>query len=128
MEALRQIPPVNDMLGAEELAAFRHIMNQPFVTEILDNVLTETRRELAQSKSPASRAELTSAIAGKVAHRIRESLEPSLRRVINASGVVLHTNLGRARLPEGAIEHLQRVSAGYSYVEFDVNRASAECV
>ena len=122
MEALRQIPPVNDVLRAEELAAFRDIVDQPFVTEILDNVLSETRRDLAQSKSPASRAELTSAIAGKVAHRIRESLEPSLRRVINASGVVLHTNLGRAPLPEGAIEHLQRVSAGYSNLEFDVEQ------
>ena len=67
MEALRQIPPVNDVLRAEELAAFRHIVNQPFVAEILDSVLTETRRELAQTKSPASRAELTSVIAGKVA-------------------------------------------------------------
>jgi len=122
MEALRQIPPVNDVLRAEELAAFRQIINQPFVTEILDNVLTETRRELAQTKSPASRAELTSAIAGKVAHRIRESLEPSLRRVINASGVVLHTNLGRAPLPEEAIEHLRQVSAGYSNLEFDVEQ------
>src|SRR5437660_6555584 len=122
MEALRQIPPVNDVLRAEELAAFRDIINQPFVTEILDNVLTETRGELAQTKSPASRAELTSAIAGKVAHRIRESLEPSLRRVINASGVVLHTNLGRAPLPEAAIEHLRQVSAGYSNLEFDVEQ------
>src|SRR5437867_3546152 len=122
MEALRQIPPVNDVLRADELAAFRDIVNQPFVTEILDNVLTETRRELAQTRAPASRAELTSMIAGKVAHRIRESLEPSLRRVINASGVVLHTNLGRAPLPEGAIEHLQRVSAGYSNLEFDVEQ------
>src|SRR5438132_2146343 len=122
MEALRQIPPVNDVLRAEELAAFRDIVDQPFVTEILDNVLSETRRALAQSKSPASRAELTSAIAGKVAHRIRESLEPSLRRVINASGVVLHTNLGRAPLPEAAIEQLRQVSVGYSNLEFDVEK------
>ena len=66
MEALRQIPPVNDVLRADELAAFRDIVNQPFVTEILDNVLTETRRELAQTRAPASRAELTSMIAGKL--------------------------------------------------------------
>src|SRR5437867_4603160 len=122
MEALRQIPPVNDVLRADELAAFRDIVNQPFVTEILDNVLTETRRELAQTRAPASRAELTSMIAGKVAHRIREALEPSLRRVINASGVVLHTNLGRAPLPESAIEHLREVSDGYSNLEFDVEQ------
>src|SRR5439155_26002488 len=117
MEALRQIPPVNDVLRAEELAAFRDIVDQPFVTEILDNVLSETRRDLAQSKSPASRAELTSAIAGKVAQRIRDWLEPSLRRAISACGVVLYTNLGRAPVRGRAMAHLQRVSAGYSNTE-----------
>src|SRR5437016_1362230 len=122
MEALRQIPPVNDVLRAEELAAFRHILNQPFVAAILDRVLADTRRELAQTKSLVSRAELTSAIAERVAHRIRESLKPSLRRIINASGVVLHTNLGRAPLPERAIEHLREVSTGYSNLEFDLEQ------
>src|SRR5438105_3953658 len=122
MEALRQIPPMNDLLAADELAEFRHLLAQPFVAKILEAVLADTRREIMQSKSAVSRAGLTSVIAGKVAHLIRESLEPSLRRVINASGVVLHTNLGRAPLPEGAIEHLRQVSAGYSNLEFDVEQ------
>src|SRR5207248_7956564 len=90
--------------------------------QILAGVLAETRRELSESRSPVSRVELTATIAAEVARRLRESLEPSLRRVINASGVVLHTNLGRAPLPEGAIEHLRQVSAGYSNLEFDVQQ------
>ena len=122
MQALRQIPPVNDVLRSEKLADFRPILNQPFVAAILDRVLADTRRELAQTKSLVSRAELTSAIAERVAHRIRESLKPSLRRIINASGVVLHTNLGRAPLPERAIEHLREVSTGYSNLEFDLEQ------
>ena len=71
MEALRQIPPVNDILRSEKLAEFRPFLNQPFVAAILDRVLAETRRELAQTKSLVSRAELTSAIAERVAQRIR---------------------------------------------------------
>ena len=122
MEALRQIPPVNDVLRSEKLAEFRPFLNQPFVAAILERVLAETRRELAQTKSLVSRAELTSAIAERVAHRIRDSLKPSLRRIINASGVVLHTNLGRAPLPERAIEHLREVSTGYSNLEFDLEQ------
>src|SRR5881396_459650 len=122
MEALRQIPPVNDILRSEKLAELRPFLNQPFVAAILDRVLADTRRELAQTKSLVSRAELTSAIAERVAHRIRESLKPSLRRIINASGVVLHTNLGRAPLPERAIEHLREVSTGYSNLEFDLEQ------
>src|SRR5207244_6204943 len=101
---------------------FGEIVGQPFVGAILDNVLSETRRELTQSHSVVSRADLTTSIAAELARRLRELLKPSLRRVSNASGVVLHTNLGRAPLPEGAIEHLQRVSAGYSNLEFDVEQ------
>jgi L-seryl-tRNA(Ser) seleniumtransferase len=122
MEALRQIPPVNDVLQAEALAEFREILAQPFASNILDTVIAETRGELLQSKSTVSRGELTSTIALKVAQRLRDSLQPSLRRVINASGVVLHTNLGRAPLPAAAIDHLRDVSAGYSNLEFDIDQ------
>src|SRR6266852_6130117 len=122
MEALRQIPPVNDVLRSDALAEFREILTQPFVTDILDKVLDETRRELSQSKSTVSRGELTSTIAGAVAHRLRETLRSSLRRVINASGVIIHTNLGRAPLPQAAIDQLRDVSAGYSNLEFDVEQ------
>src|SRR5438552_1878209 len=122
MEALRQIPPMNDLLAADELAEFRHLLAQPFVAKILEAVLADTRREIMQSKSAVSRAGLTSSIAAEVARRIREALEPSLRRVINATGVVLHTTLGRAPLPEAAIEQLRQVSAGYSNLEFDIEQ------
>src|SRR6058998_1709885 len=118
METLKQIPPVNDVLRSQELAEFREIIGQPFAASILDKVISDIRRELVESKTGTSRAELTVKIAGEVARRLRESLQPSLRRVINASGVVLHTNLGRAPLPERAIEHLREVSVGYSNLEF----------
>src|SRR6185436_11268837 len=121
MEALRQVPPVNDVLRSPELAEYRDMLAQPFAAAIINHVFSEVRRELAGSRNGASRAELTSKIATEVARRVRESLRPSLRRVINASGVVLHTNLGRAPLPEAAIEHLRQVSTGYSNLEFNVD-------
>jgi L-seryl-tRNA(Ser) seleniumtransferase len=120
MESLRQIPPVNDVVRADELAEFRDIIAQPFAAAILDRVISEMRLELARTNGAMSRADLTSTIATEVARRLREALRPSLRRVINASGVVLHTNLGRAPLPERAIEYLREVSTGYSNLEFDV--------
>jgi L-seryl-tRNA(Ser) seleniumtransferase len=124
MEALRQIPPVNDILRAKELEEFRELLAQPFVTRIIDGVLDETRRDLTQSTSATTRAELTSRIAAQVAQRVQESLEWSLRRVINASGVVLHTNLGRAPLPAAAIDHLREAATGYSNLEFDLEKGS----
>jgi L-seryl-tRNA(Ser) seleniumtransferase len=51
---------------------------------------------------------------------IEKALAPSLRRVINATGVVLHTNLGRAPLPAAALEHLVAISGRYSNLEYDI--------
>ena len=75
-----------------------------------------------RSEAPVTRAELTSRIGAELAEQLGAFLRPSLRRVINATGVVLHTNLGRAALPAGAIEHLREVSVGYSNLEFDLER------
>ena len=120
MEALKQIPPVNDVLRAPELAEFHQVLAQPIASAIINTVFSEVRTQLTESKNGISRSQLTSKIAAEVARRLREALQPSLRRVINASGVVLHTNLGRAPLPEGAIDHLREVSTGYSNLEFDI--------
>jgi L-seryl-tRNA(Ser) seleniumtransferase len=124
VEALRQIPPVNDVLRAPQLSAFAGVLNQPFVSGLLDQILSGLRRDLARQTTPVSRADLTEQIANRLAAQIREVLRPSLRRVINASGVVLHTNLGRAPLPVAAIEHLRDVSIGYSNLEFDIESGS----
>ena len=120
MKALRQIPPVNDVLRSDALSDFRAVVGKPFVAHMLDEILSNTRRELQSSTAEISRAELTATIAHELARRLRTALNPSLRRVINCSGVVLHTNLGRAPLPAEAFEHLREVSVGYSNLEFDL--------
>ncbi len=51
---------------------------------------------------------------------MRQSLSYSLRAVINATGVILHTNLGRAPLAASALEHIRDASSGYSNLEFDI--------
>jgi L-seryl-tRNA(Ser) seleniumtransferase len=122
MEALKQIPPVHDILRSPELQEFRDLLPQNYVTSVIQRVLADVRRELSAAKNGVRRAELTATIAAQVARRLRESMQPSLRRVINASGVVLHTNLGRAPLPAGAIEYLKHVVTGYSNLEFDIEQ------
>jgi L-seryl-tRNA(Ser) seleniumtransferase len=124
MEALRQIPPINDVLESPLLEPFRALLQTPFGSRILNDVLSETRRELTAEGTVIGRPELTFRIAERIAIRIQESLKPSLRRVINASGVILHTNLGRAPLPASAIEHLRDVATHYSNLEFDVAHAA----
>lgn len=57
-----------------------------------------------------------------VAHAVTRTIRPSLRRVVNATGVVLHTNLGRAPLAQSAIDAMVEVAGGYSNVEYDLER------
>ena len=124
MEALRQSPPVNDVLRAPELLPFQRVLNTPFGSRVLDEVMAMIRRELIASAGSASRAALISRIAAETAARLADALKPSMRRVINASGVVLHTNLGRAPLATAAIDHLREVSTGYSNLEFALEDGS----
>lgn len=93
-----------------------------------DSVVDATRVVLARL-----RQEITSGLLGNdalqlalsglpeaVEKQLRQALAYSLRPVINATGVILHTNLGRAPLGEAAIEHIRETAASYSNVEFDL--------
>src|SRR5262249_41879729 len=122
MDPLRQIPPVNDVL--RELAEFSDILDQPFANEIIEQTFAGIRRSLAESNNGVTRRDLTIRIAAEITRRLRDCQETALRRVINGSGVVLHTNLGRAVLPEAAIDHLRDVVTRFSNLEFDVQRGA----
>jgi L-seryl-tRNA(Ser) seleniumtransferase len=124
MEALRQIPPVTDILNSPELEPFRPILGQPFVGRLLDEILTDTRNELVRNGKTATRIDLTASIAGKLLDRLHQSTAMSLRRVINATGVVLHTNLGRAPLPAESIDHLRNIATGYSNLEYGLEEGT----
>ncbi len=62
-----------------------------------------------------------SGLRDAVENQLRQSLGHSLRSVINATGVILHTNLGRAPLADAAISHIRQTAASYSNLEFDLN-------
>ena len=65
------------------------------------------------------------ALAEAVLREIAASLAPSLRPVINATGVLLHTNLGRAPLSAAAIERIRETAGGYSNLEYDLETGGA---
>lgn len=120
MEALREIPPVHEILRSEILDSCRSMLGQPVAERLLNDILGSLRRELSGAAAVVPRAELTRRVASELARRLEAAGEGSLRRVINATGVVLHTNLGRAPLPASAIERLRETAASYSNLEFDL--------
>ena len=94
---------------------------QASVVDAARFVLAGLRREITSGLLDGDALELAvSGLAGAVEKQLRHTLSYSLRSVINATGVILHTNLGRAPLSEAAIEHIRGTGASYSNLEFDL--------
>jgi len=125
---LRDIPSVDELLNRPSLAALVAEAGRPYVTERIREVLEEARRQLRSGDRPPglSGAEGASAdnpladLEQRIARRVQEGLAPSLRSVINATGVILHTNLGRAPLSAEAAERVREAAASYTNLEYDL--------
>ena len=119
-ELYRKLPSVDDLLQSRDLAAVISSEGQAAVADAARAVLARLRAEIAAARFEASDVDLAlSSISGAVERQVRQSLSYSLRPVINATGVILHTNLGRAPLAASALEHIRDIASGYSNLEFD---------
>jgi len=117
----RKLPSVDELLHHADLATIVSSEGQASVTDAARAVLTRLRAEIAAARLDAAAVDLAlSGISGAIERQVRRSLAYSLRPVINATGVILHTNLGRAPLGAFALEHIRNAASGYSNLEFDV--------
>jgi L-seryl-tRNA(Ser) seleniumtransferase len=105
---LRGLPSVDELARAVE---------DPLAVEAARSVLSRAREEIKQGFEPGDLVE-------RVQDEIARTRRPVLRRVLNATGVILHTNLGRAPLAEAAIERVGDVARGYSNLEYDLSAGS----
>jgi L-seryl-tRNA(Ser) seleniumtransferase len=110
---LRDLPSVDLLLRDERLAGESH----PLAVAAARAVLERAREEIRAGRDPG---DLTTRVLAELA-RVRA---PSLRRVLNASGVLVHTNLGRAPLADAALERVAAVGGGYSNLELDLTSGS----
>ena len=117
-EILRQIPAVDQLLQQPRAAEWVRRTSRPFVVAEIQETLNEVRSAIRSEGSAASvdRDVLDSALD----ERLQLKLHPALRPVINATGVVLHTNLGRAPLSRAAQESLSAASVHYTNLEFSL--------
>jgi len=114
---LRQLPSVDELLRRPALAALAQQIEHAELVQTARAVLEETRAAIGKGVDTASDA---AAIEQRVVAAVRLALAPSLLPVINATGVILHTNLGRAPLPAGAMDRLRETATQYSNLEYDV--------
>lgn len=114
---LRQIPKVDQVLECEQLAPYLENTAREVVVDAVRHAIEEMRSAVLAGEDADIRPE-TAAICA--ANQLDATDILSLRRVINGTGIILHTNLGRARLAESAAENAAAVAMGYSTLEYDL--------
>ena len=122
-ESFRKLPSVDELTRSDALALLVTTHGIAAVTDASRAVLNKLRQGIADGllDKPALDLALSTA-ADAVDAELRRMLGYSLQPVINATGVILHTNLGRAPLSEAAIEHIRQTASSYSNLEFDLTQ------
>ncbi len=122
-QVLRKIPSVDEILSRPEIAELLKVHPRNVVVEAIRKGIGRLRQEILQKEEgPQSGDDLFSFehLVPLFQKEIDLQIQPRLRRVINATGVIIHTNLGRAPLHPSAIQHLVEVSKTYSNLEYDI--------
>src|SRR5262245_59303869 len=112
----RKLPAVDVLLHEPAIALLASQYGQAQITTTLRTLLAQARQAITTGQSAPPRDAWASLLAAALAH----STQPSLRPIINATGVLIHTNLGRAPLSRAAGEAIVRVAAGYSNLEYNL--------
>ncbi|HVA21237.1 MAG TPA: L-seryl-tRNA(Sec) selenium transferase [Candidatus Micrarchaeia archaeon] len=113
---LRRVPATGTLLAQPALAALVARFGHPVVAQAVRHVLAAERARLRRGGRPRPPAQLLAAVDSAV----RATVQGPLRRVVNGTGVILHTNLGRAPLSAAAATAVAEIAAGYSSLELDL--------
>lgn len=120
----REIPSVDRLLGSDAFTNLLARAPRRLVLEAVQQVQDELRAALAAGTTPPERIAEPAWYAARADEALARLQRPSLRPVINATGVVLHTNLGRAPLAAAARVAIERAASGYSNLEYDVEKGA----
>ena len=117
-QLLRQIPKVDELLKEAELEVLMAEMPARTVTRAVRGALEQLRKDVLEGKLEELPGR--DVLCSRIAAMARKADAPSLRRVINGTGIILHTNLGRACLSEKAAQAAASVAGSYSTLEFNL--------
>ena len=120
-ELLRQIPSVDELLAQPRLASLAARVDRALLLDVTRAALADLRARIAGDAAANAVVALSAGdIEATIADWVERILAHSLIPVINATGVILHTNLGRAPLPAGVVEEFRRAATQYSNLEYDL--------
>jgi len=121
-DLLPKLPSVDALMRAPSLAPLLTSHGSAAVTDAVRLVLARLRREISNHQLDEKALDLAlGGLSAAVERQLRQALSYSLVPLINATGVVLHTNLGRAPLAAVALDHVRATASAYSNLEFDLS-------
>jgi L-seryl-tRNA(Ser) seleniumtransferase len=116
-DKLRKIPSIEEILESIELQEYIHKLSHQTVAETAREVVSSLRKKLMKKdKDEISSKTIIKEIENILSHQEKLFIKP----VINGTGVILHTNFGRAPLGEELLNHIQKISKNYSNLEYDL--------
>ncbi|HHX65351.1 MAG TPA: L-seryl-tRNA(Sec) selenium transferase, partial [Chloroflexi bacterium] len=116
---MRRLPAVDRVLQEPAVTRWLTDYGRDAVVDAVRDALDELRREIMSAEAADGTPEMDSVLA-RVQARLDDMLCPTLEPVINATGVILHTNLGRAPLSDAVLDAMRHVGRGYSNLEYDL--------
>jgi L-seryl-tRNA(Ser) seleniumtransferase len=125
-ELLRQIPSVDELLLQPRLAELSKRVDRKLVVEVARAALADLRARITGEMTSGILSEISAlasdpaSLEKRITSLVERILARSLQPVINATGVILHTNLGRAPLPEAVVEEFRHTATQYSNLEYDL--------
>ena len=120
LELLRQIPSVDELLAQPRLMALSKRVDRNLVVEVARAVLADLRGRIAEDANWTAVSLDGASVEELISAQVEKILSRSLQPVINATGVILHTNLGRAPLTETVVDEFRRSATQYSNLEYDL--------
>jgi len=125
-DLLRAIPKVDEFLGWVADDGYREVVplsaTAPLtiIKKVVREVLADRREAILHGDLTDIKALARDSLLAHFSRLLSEEMQPNFRAVINATGVVVHTNLGRSLLPDSAVRSIAEVAASYSNLEFDL--------
>ena len=117
-ESMKFLPKIDELLTALSGNEVCKKISKNILKKLCQQAVATKRKEIATASKTAPRNDLTQQIISEVISAVQRLITPQLQKVINATGVILHTNLGRAPLCEDALYSIVDVAEGYSNLEF----------
>ncbi len=119
--AMRRIPSMDKLLNLPWVAAYEAEIGRDAIKAIIGDLLRVQREKIQAKPDSAFDAE---SIAREAKKRIAEKAKPTLRRVVNATGVVIHTNMGRSLLADDAVKAVNEIASNYNTLEYSPEKGA----